>query len=111
MKRASIAVVAVVWLTVSAAQARADVDTDFSQRLHSSGIYGPLDYEAWLGKIVCKRLATGVDPDGAASVRFISANLSHGSTSQQGGQFLAAALMTYCPDRAAVLTAPLANGH
>ncbi|MCV7230018.1 DUF732 domain-containing protein, partial [Mycolicibacterium komossense] len=31
--------------------AQADPDTDFANDLHSFGIYGPRDYNAWIGKI------------------------------------------------------------
>jgi ribose transport system permease protein/erythritol transport system permease protein len=34
--------------------AHADPDTDFANQLQ--GIYGPKDYNAWIGKNVCKRL-------------------------------------------------------
>ena len=34
-----------------AAPAHADPDTDLNNRLHRYGIYAPLDYNAWLGKI------------------------------------------------------------
>jgi hypothetical protein len=34
-----------------AAPARADVDTDFANQLHTYGIYGQRDYNAWLAKI------------------------------------------------------------
>src|SRR5687767_7739125 len=44
-----------------AAPASADVDTDFANELHTYGIYGQKDYNAWIGKIQCKRLRTGLD--------------------------------------------------
>ena len=34
-----------------AAPAHADPDADFANQLHGYGIYGPRDYDAWLGKI------------------------------------------------------------
>jgi len=37
------------------APASADPDTDFANELHVYGIYGPKDYNAWIGKIECKR--------------------------------------------------------
>jgi len=67
------------------------------------GIYGPRDYNAWLGKISCKRLARGVDADAYAAVTFVSRNLPRGSTDTQAWQFLGAAIGVYCPDRAGVL--------
>jgi hypothetical protein len=85
-----------------AAPAHADPDIDFANQLHDYGIYGPRDYNAWLGKIVCERLHAGRDPDAAASVRFISPNLPRGSTQAQAWQFLGAAITTYCPDQRSV---------
>ena len=64
-----------------AAPAHADVDTDFADRLHGHGIYGPRDHNAWIGKTACERLANGVDRDAPDS----------------------AALSTYCPDKLTVL--------
>lgn len=43
-----------------AAPAHADVDTDFANELHTYGIYGQRDYNAWLAKITCERLYKGV---------------------------------------------------
>lgn len=91
---------AVVGLAVAlAAPAQADPDTDFANQLHTYGIYGPRDYNAWLGKIVCERLGKGLDADAAKSVKFISPNLPKGSTEAQSWQFLGAAINTYCPDQ------------
>jgi hypothetical protein len=39
--------------------AHADPDTDFANQLHSYGIYGPRDYNAWLAKIVCWQFLAG----------------------------------------------------
>jgi Protein of unknown function (DUF732) len=86
-----------------AAPAHADPDTDFANQLHTYGIYGPRDYNAWLGKIVCKRLGNGVDPDAFASAHFISNNLPRGSTTAQAWQFLGASIGTYCSDLTPVL--------
>jgi Protein of unknown function (DUF732) len=88
---------------VLAATSHADPDTDFANQLHTYGIYGPRDYNAWLGKIACKRLATGLDGDAYASAKFILTNLQHGSTQAQAVQFLGAAVTTYCPDQIDVL--------
>jgi|ERR1700687_4013333 hypothetical protein len=87
-----------------AAPAHADVDTDFANQLHGYGIYGPRDYNAWLGKITCNRLGSGIDADAYKSAAFLSKNLPRGSTTAQTWQFLAAAIGTYCPDQMPVLT-------
>ena len=60
---------------VFAAPAHADPDTDFSNELHIYGIYGEKDYNAWIGKITCKRLYNGVDQDAYRSAKFILAQL------------------------------------
>jgi hypothetical protein len=86
-----------------AAPAHADVDTDFANELHTYGIYGQKDYNAWIGKIVCKRLRNGVDADANESAQFIFMQLQKGSTTEQAWQFLGAALRTYCPDRMPIL--------
>jgi hypothetical protein len=100
---ASAAVVAAAAAIAVAAPAQADPDIDFANQLHSYGIYGQRDYNAWLGKITCKRLARGVDGDAYASISFISKNLARDSTQTQAAQFLGAAISTYCPDMAGVL--------
>lgn len=82
-----------------AAPAHADPDIDFANQLHTYGIYGPRDYNAWLGKIVCERLDKGVDGDAAKSVRFISPNLQKGTNQAQAWQFLGASINNYCPDK------------
>ena len=88
---------------ILAAPAHADPDTDFANELHTYGIYGQKDYNAWIGKITCKRLYRGVDADAYASARFILPNLQKGSTTEQAWQFLGAAISTYCPDQMPVL--------
>ena len=98
--------VAVVAAAVAlAAPAHADPDVDFANELHTYGIYGPKDYNAWIGKIVCDRLDRGLDADADKSAAFISLNLPKGSTTAQSWQFLGAALRTYCPDKMPVLDA------
>ncbi|WP_328362805.1 DUF732 domain-containing protein [Mycobacterium sp. NBC_00419] len=82
-----------------AAPAAADPDTDFAAELHTYGIYGQRDYNAWIGKITCKRAERGVDKDAYASAVFVHDNLSHGTTTEQAWQFLAAAVRTYCPEQ------------
>ena len=89
---------------LAAPAAHADVDTDFANQLHTYGIYGQRDYNAWLAKITCERLDDGLDRNAEKSAVFLSPNLPHGSTTEQTWQFLAAAINTYCPDRTAVLT-------
>ncbi len=84
---------------VFASPAHADVDTDFANRLHTFGIYGQKDYNAWIAKIACKRLDRGADADAVASARFVAANLPKDSTEIQAWQFLATAVSTYCPDK------------
>jgi Protein of unknown function (DUF732) len=88
---------------VFAAPAHADVDTAFANELHTYGIYGQKDYNAWIGKIVCKRLRNGVDTDADKSAQFIFTNLQRGSTTEQAWRFLGAALRTYCPDKMPIL--------
>ncbi len=83
--------------------AEADPDIAFADQLHEYGIYGPRDYNAWLGKITCKRLAKGVDGDAYASAFFVSRNLDRDSTQAQAWQFVGAAINTYCPDKLGVL--------
>ena len=87
-----------------AAPAQADVDTDFANELHTFGIYSPLDYDAWLGKITCERLHNGPDTTADTSAHFASANLPRGSTTVQSYQFIAAAIGAYCPDQLSILT-------
>ncbi|MBB2989621.1 hypothetical protein FHR72_001084 [Mycolicibacterium iranicum] len=83
--------------------ASADLDTDFNSTLQTVGIYGQKDYHAWLAKITCKRLATGVDAEASESVAFLTANLAKPTTTEQAWQFLGTALRMYCPDRLGVL--------
>jgi hypothetical protein len=90
---------------VLAAPASADPDTDFSNELHVYGIYGPKDYNAWIGKITCKRLYNGTDLDADKSAKFVFLQLPKGSTTQQAWQFLGAAINTYCPEKLPILQA------
>jgi hypothetical protein len=100
---ATAAVAALAAPIVLAAPSHADPDTDFANQLHTFGIYGPRDYNAWIGKISCKRLATGLDTDAYASAKFLVTNLPLGTTQGQALQFLGAAIGTYCPDQVGVL--------
>jgi hypothetical protein len=88
-----------------AAPAHADPDTDFANELHTYGIYGQKDYNAWIGKITCKRLYNGVDEDANKSAKFVFLQLQKGSTTEQAWQFLGAALRTYCPEKLSILEA------
>ena len=103
MKLARLATIIAGLAIALAAPARADVDTDFANQLHTYGIYGPKDYNAWIGKITCDRLGRGLDPDANASTTFISRQLPRGSTTAQSWQFLATAIDFYCPDLQPVL--------
>ena len=97
-------VAASIMLTL-APSVHADPDTDFATELHAQGIYGPRDYNAWVGKITCKRLATGVDSNAFESAKFISNNLARGTTTEQSWQFLSAGMRTYCPEQLPALAA------
>jgi hypothetical protein len=103
MKRAGLAAIGAAMAIILAAPAHADPDTDFANQLHTYGIYGPKDYNAWLGKIVCKRLGVGLDPDAYKSAGFILTNLPQHSTTAQAYQFLGASISTYCPELTSVL--------
>jgi Protein of unknown function (DUF732) len=83
----------------AAGPAHADPDTDFTNQLHTYGIYGPKDYNAWIGKIQCKRLSTGLDANANEAAVFLKKNLARGSTEQQIYQFLSAGIDYYCPDQ------------
>jgi hypothetical protein len=102
-ERRMVAGLAVAAAIASAAPAQADPDIDFANQLHTYGIYGQRDYNAWLGKITCKRMARGVDGDAYASMAFITDNLARSTTQTQVAQFLGAAISTYCPEMTGVL--------
>lgn len=86
-----------------AAPAAADVDTDFASQLHGHGIYGQRDYNAWLGKLTCKRLTTHLDANAFESASFLSQNMPTTTTTDQAWQFLSAAISTYCPEQTPTL--------
>jgi Protein of unknown function (DUF732) len=111
MRLAKVAVLATVAATMVAlaAPTHADPDTDFANQLHGQGIYGPLDYNAWLGKITCERLHNGLDTTAERSAHFALVNLPRGTTTAQSYQFLAAAISTYCPDQVPILTSAAAR--
>ena len=104
-RAASVALAGAAATLLVAIPAHADPDPDiaFADQLHGFGIYGQRDYNAWLGKITCKRLDRGVDPDAYASMAFVSKNLPRGTTEEQTAQFLGAAITTYCPNLAGAL--------
>src|ERR1043165_7672149 len=81
-----VAGVAVAW------PAHADPDTDFANELHTFGIYGQRDYNAWIAKIMCKRLHNGVDHTAQDSVGFVKKQLAKDSTDAQAWQFLGTAI-------------------
>ncbi len=105
MKLAALAtsLVAAAIALAAPAPANADPDQDFATQLHIYGIYGPRDYNAWIGKITCKRLRNGLDADAYQSAQFVSNQLQKDSTTQQAWQFLGAAISIYCPDQMPVL--------
>ena len=85
-----------------AAPAYADPDTDFANELHTFGIYGQRDYNAWIAKIMCKRLHNGVDHTAQDSVGFVKKQLAKDSTDAQSWQFTGTAINYYCPDQRSV---------
>jgi Protein of unknown function (DUF732) len=86
------------------ATAHADPDTDFQNELHIYGIYGEKDFNAWIGKIACKRLWNNLDHDANQSAQFVKRQLNKNTTTEQTYQFLGAAYRTYCPDKVPILT-------
>jgi hypothetical protein len=99
MKLTGIAVAAAAAAISLAAPAFADPDTDFDNQLQHYGIYGPHDFNPYIAKITCHRLAVGVDKDATASAHFLSINLPRGTTQVQAYQFLGSAIAQYCPDQ------------
>ena len=83
--------------------ASADPDEAFAEQLHTYGIYGQKDFNAWIGKIMCKRLRNGHDPDAFASAKFVHDQLIKGTTTDQAWQFVGAGIPIYCPDQVFVL--------
>ncbi|WNG85333.1 DUF732 domain-containing protein [Mycobacterium sp. ITM-2016-00317] len=99
-KVTSAAIVGVMASAVAAAPvAHADPDTAFAAQLHTYGIYGQKDYNAWIAKIMCKRLRTGLDADPFKSAEFVHAQLNTGTTTEQAWQFVGGAVNTYCPEQ------------
>ncbi|MET0698686.1 MAG: DUF732 domain-containing protein [Mycobacterium sp.] len=104
MKGALLAAVFAASAVVLAPAAQADPDTDFANQLHTYGIYGAKDYNAWIGKLTCRRIGN-LDPDAYASAKFVSMQLPKGSTTEQAWQFLGGAINTYCPEQLPILQA------
>jgi hypothetical protein len=108
LKRLAFTVLAAVAMSVPAlavaVPANADPDTDFYNELHIYGIYGEKDYNAWIGKIACKRLWNNLDRDANASATFVKRQLNKDATTEQTYQFLGAAYRTYCPEKLPILT-------
>ena len=107
MRYAKLSVLASIMTAAAAlaAPAHADPDVDFANELHTYGIYGPKDYNAWIGKITCQRLDNGLDQDADMSAKFVFRQLPKDSTTAQAWQFLAAAIDSYCPEQRPVLAA------
>ena len=104
IKFGSVLVAGAAALALSAAPvAQADPDSAFAKQLQSYGIYGQKDYNAWIAKIMCKRLRNGLDADAFAAAEFVHDQLQRGSSTEQAWQFVGAAVPVYCPDQAPVL--------
>jgi hypothetical protein len=97
------AVAACSMVVAAVVPANADPDTDFANELHVYGIYGPKDYNAWIGKIECKRLRTGLDANAGEAAVFLKTNLARGTSEQAIYQFLSAGINYYCPDQRPVV--------
>jgi hypothetical protein len=106
MKRGLITLMSCIAVGLAlSAPAYADPDTDFARELHGYGIYGQRDFNAWIGKIACKRLDRGVDANAQDSAEFVSDQLQRDASTEQSWQFLGAAMNFYCPDKRVLLTA------
>src|SRR5690242_21148132 len=112
-KKIGSAVLTALALTVPAlavaAPANADPDTDFYNELHIYGIYGEKDYNAWIGKIACKRLWNNLDHDANQNAQFVKNQLNKNTTTEQTYQFLGAAYKTYCPEKLSILAPSAGN--
>ncbi|MDT5313766.1 MAG: hypothetical protein QOE74_2786 [Mycobacterium sp.] len=103
LMRTGLATAIAAFSLAAAGAAHADPDTDFANELHVYGIYGPKDYNAWIGKIECKRLRTGLDANAAKAAVFLKTNLPRGTSEQSIYQFLSAGINYYCPDQRPVV--------
>ncbi len=111
MKAIRLAAIVAVAIALAAPAHADDDDTDFANQLHTYGIYGPPDYNAWLGKIMCDRGHKGVDANAFESTHFLAANLPRGTPQVQAWQFFATAISHYCPDQTTVLENVAAQGR
>ena len=84
MKRCDLGIVVAVRQWRAAAPAQADIDTDFANELHTYGIYGQKDYNAWIGKLTCKRLDNGLDADAYKSAQFVHDAAAEGQHHRSG---------------------------
>jgi len=100
MAVAAFAATAAVGLAIPA---HADVDTDFANTLHTYGIYGQRDFNAWIAKLTCQRLDRGVDGTAYQSADFLTKNLDRSSSTEQVWKFLGLGIQTYCPQHLDVL--------
>lgn len=82
-----------------------DPDTNFAHQLHTVGIYGQKDFNAWIGKIMCKRMYNNIDTTPTQTATFVRGQLDRDSTTEQVWQFVGLAVDYYCPDKRAVLDA------
>jgi Protein of unknown function (DUF732) len=103
MLKSAVAAGAAVLVFAGAPVAQADRDEAFADQLHTYGIYGQKDFNAWIGKLMCKRLHNGLDPDVFASAEFVHNQLQRGTTTDQAWQFVGGAVPVYCPDQAPAL--------
>ncbi|WP_193045784.1 DUF732 domain-containing protein [Mycolicibacterium baixiangningiae] len=103
MKRAILAIAFAGLAFTTPAVAHADPDTDFANALHTIGVYGQKDYNAWIAKIACERIDRGVDHNAYDSATFVARQLPKGSTTEQAWKFLGLAYPTYCPAHQALL--------
>ncbi len=63
------------------------------------GIYGQKDYNAWIGKIMCKRMYNNVDTDAAQTATFVRNQLDRDSSTEQVWQFVGAGRRLLLPPR------------
>jgi len=103
IRLATIGATAAAAIALAAPAQADDYDAPFNDQLHTYGIYGPQDFNAWLAKISCQRMDKGVDTDAYKSARFIQRNLALGTTQGQAFQFLGAAVDHYCPEHVGAL--------
>lgn len=80
-----------------------DPDTNFAAQLHTVGIYGARDYNAWIGKIMCERMYKNLDATATQTATFVRNQLDSNSSTEQVWQFVGLAVDYYCPDKRAVL--------